>query len=73
MKVRTIPRNLHLINAEIRALKVLIEKRENWLNGPTATSKSTFTVIKNDTYKLKKKLENLIVEKESLLKHLKTI
>ncbi|MBI9055485.1 MAG: hypothetical protein JEY96_16805 [Bacteroidales bacterium] len=68
MTVKTLSRNLPLVDAELRALNALITKREKWLNEPLNKSKGTFQAVKADTDQMKQKLAELNEEKSDLLK-----
>jgi hypothetical protein len=68
MTVKTITRNLPLIDAEIRALGALIGKRIKWLEDPMNRSKRTYSAVKADTDQMKQNLADLKEEKNELLK-----
>jgi predicted nuclease with TOPRIM domain len=68
MTVKTISRNLPLVDAEIRALNALIGKRTKWLEDPINRSKRTYSAVKADTDQMKEKLAELMDEKNKMLK-----
>ena len=52
----------NIIDAEIRALTVLIERREQWLNNPANKHKGTYEAVSQDTQQMKGTLASLQAE-----------
>ena len=67
MTVKTISKSLPLIDAEIRAMNALINKRVTWLEKPENRMKSTFNAVNKDTEEMRQKREDLENEKNDLL------
>lgn len=67
MNLKTINyRSRNIIDAEIRALGALIERREQWLNNPSNKNKGTYAAVSQDTAQMKQKLDELKAELKQL-------
>jgi hypothetical protein len=59
-------RNKKIVNAEIKTLSDLIDKREKWLRDPNNKNRSTYSAVKLDTLEMQEKKHALIEELNNL-------